>query len=70
METLIDEDRLKKLLKDALLEVIEERKDTLYELLAEIIEDVAMTRAIAEGEGTKPVSKRSILNILESRALN
>jgi hypothetical protein len=50
METPIDEGRLKQLLKEALGEVLDERKDMLYELLTEAIEDVALTRATQEGE--------------------
>ena len=37
METIIDEERIKNLIKSALLEVLEERKEFLHELLAEVI---------------------------------
>ncbi len=49
METPIDEHRIKQLLKEALVEVLEERKDILYELLAEVTEDIALVHAIQEG---------------------
>ena len=64
METPIDEIRIKQWLKEALVEVVEERKDVLHELLTEVMEDVAMVRAIQEGETTRPVSKQEVLKLL------
>jgi len=46
-------------------EVLRDNKDELEELFAEIIEDMAMERAIAEGETTELVSRETIFNILE-----
>lgn len=68
METLIDENKLKKIFKEALVEILEDRKETLYELIVEAIEDIALAHAIREGEGTKPVSKQEIFTLLEGRA--
>ncbi len=68
MESLVNETRLKELLKEAIIEVIEERKDVLCELLAEVIEDVALGRAIREGEQTEAVSREEILKLLEDQA--
>ncbi len=65
METPIDERRIKQLLKEALVEVLEERKDLLYELLAEVMEDIALVHAIQEGENTEPVSKQEVVKLLE-----
>ena len=64
METPIDEVRIKQWLKEALVEVVEERKDVLHELLTEVMENVAMVRAIQEGETTRPVSKQEVLKLL------
>lgn len=61
----MDESKLKKLFKEALVESIEERKDIFHDLITEAIEDVALVRAIQEGEKTEPVSKKEVLNILE-----
>jgi hypothetical protein len=68
METLINEARLKELLKEAVIEVIEERRAILYEVLAEVIEDIALTRAIMEGESTERVSEDEIFKLLEGKA--
>ena len=65
MQISIDESKLKQLFKEALIEALEERKDIFHDLITEAIEDVALVRAIQEGEKTEPVSKKEILNILE-----
>jgi hypothetical protein len=66
--THIDEDRLKELFKEALVEVLEERKDILSELLADALEDIVLARAIREGESTEPVSRQDIFKLLEGKA--
>ena len=68
MGTPIDEGRIKQLFKEALVEVLEERKDILYELLTEVMEDIALVHAIQEGEDTEPVSKQEVLKLLEEPA--
>jgi DNA-directed RNA polymerase subunit L len=49
---LSDEAKLKEALKSAIVEILEERKDLVREVLEEAIEDVALARAIEEGEQT------------------
>lgn len=44
-------------IKQALVEGIRENRDEFRDLLAEVIEDVAMTNAIREGEKSKPVKR-------------
>ena len=41
------------------------------ELIAEVMEDIALGHAIQEGENTKPVSKQEVLKLLdESKCLS
>lgn len=61
----LDEARLKDIMKNALLEIPEERKDIFVELFAEAIEDVGLARAIQEGEATPPVAREKVFNYLE-----
>lgn len=61
----IDEKRIKELFKEAIVEFIEERKDILCELFAEVIEDIALANAIREGESSGPVSRRDIFKLME-----
>ena len=64
----VEEAHLKDLLKQAILELMHERRDELEELFAETIEDLALARAIEEGESTETVSKAKVLQALEATA--
>lgn len=63
----IEENRLKELLKTALVEVLEERRDLVSGLVEEAIEDILLVRAIQEGEETPTVHRDEIFSILERR---
>jgi hypothetical protein len=60
-----DDERLKELMKAAVAEVLEERKDLVRELLEEALEDIALARAIEEGEQSAVVAREEVLEILE-----
>jgi hypothetical protein len=60
----LDEARVKELLKQAVLEILEERRDLIYDVLAEVIEDFALARAIREGESTESVTREEVLQTL------
>jgi hypothetical protein len=64
----LSEAQLKDALKLALIEVLEERADRLRDVLAEVMEDVALVRAIQEGEASDPVSRDEVFRALEARA--
>lgn len=64
METLVDESKLKNLMKQAIVEAIEEKKGVVHDLLVEAMEDVAMIRAIQEGEDSGLVGRDEIFGIL------
>jgi len=68
MQTLIDDDKLKQLLKEALIEAVEEKRNLFYDLIVDAVEDIAIVRAIQEGENTETISKQEIFNILEDQA--
>lgn len=61
----LSEAQLKDLLKTAILEVFQERRDLFQELIAEALEDIAMIKAIDEGKDSEPVSRDTIFSILE-----
>lgn len=60
----IDEKHIKALLKEAVLEVFEERRDLIYDVLAEVIEDFAIWKAIKEGESSEAVTKEEVFQEL------
>ncbi len=68
MEASLDDARLKALLKETLVELLEERREEFSELLLEALEDLALSRAIREGEGTGLVDKQEILKIIADKA--
>jgi len=61
----LDEKQIKDLFKQAVLELFQERRDLLYDLFAEVIEDFALANEIKEGESTETVSRAEVLRILE-----
>ena len=60
----VEEDRLKEILKIAIVEVLEEHRDLVRDLIEEAIEDVGMSRAIAEGANSGAVSRAEVFAIL------
>lgn len=63
----IDEKKLKDLLKETLIEVIEQKKDLFHDIVAEAIEDIAITNAIKEGESTESINREEVFNIIEGK---
>ena len=63
----VDEKKLKDLLKETLIEVIEQKKDLFHDIVAEAIEDIAITNAIKEGESTESVSREEVINVIEGK---
>ena len=67
MPNTLDEVKLKKLLKTAMVEVLEERRDLVSEALADAVEDLGMARAIEEGARSEPVNRDEVFQILRKR---
>jgi hypothetical protein len=61
----LDENQIKELFQQALVELLQERKDLLYELVAEVVEDLALLRAIKESEDSGTVPREEIFQLLE-----
>lgn len=66
--TAIEERRLKGILKSAVTEVLEERRDLLRDAMRESMEDMAMLRAIQLGEKSPLISRKRIFRRLERAA--
>jgi spore coat polysaccharide biosynthesis protein SpsF (cytidylyltransferase family) len=68
METItIDNGKLKDLFKQAIIEAIEEKKEVVHDLFMEAMEDLAMVRAIEEGESSASASRKEIFDILDGK---
>jgi len=62
----LDEVRLKETLKDAMREVLEEQRDVMRDIIEEALEDIALARAIQEGEHTPLVGRDVVFKALEA----
>jgi hypothetical protein len=52
-------------IRQLVVETLEERKDLVREVLEEALEDIALARAIEEGEQSELVTRDEILKALE-----
>ncbi len=66
MKVEIDEGKLKELLKDILVKMFEERREEIYEIFLEVIEDVGLVNAIREGRQNELVERDRIMELLKS----
>jgi hypothetical protein len=64
----LDEAQVKELLKQAILELFQQRRDLLHELFMDVLGDLALVNAIGAGEAGETVSKTKIFEILGSLA--
>ncbi|MDZ7845254.1 MAG: hypothetical protein U5K99_10690 [Anaerolineales bacterium] len=59
-----EEAQVKELFKQAILELLQERRDEFYDVFLEVLEDISMTKAIQEGEQTELASKSEVFEAL------
>ena len=64
-ELSLNETQLKDLMKTAILEIFQERRDLFQDLITEALEDMALIKAIDEGKDSQVVSRDTIFAILE-----
>jgi len=62
----LDEAKLNELVKAAVIEALEERRDWVKDIVEEAMEDIALARAIEEGLGGGSVSRDEVFSLLES----
>ncbi|MGC9395737.1 MAG: hypothetical protein ACP5J4_12880 [Anaerolineae bacterium] len=62
----LEEQQLKDILKQALLEIFEERQDLAETLFQETLEDWGLLQAIREGENTHTVTREAVFDVLEA----
>jgi hypothetical protein len=65
---MLESEQLKEIFKSAIVELLRENSSEVSAILSEIIEDIAMEKAIAEEEHTEIVSRKSIFGLLERKA--
>lgn len=60
MQNRFDQETLKKVFKEALVEALQEQRELLHDVFAEVLEDVALTEAIRKGQQTEKVDQDEI----------
>jgi len=61
----MDEKRLKELFKQAITELLQEQPDMFSKVMAEALEDVALTQAIQEGETSGTALREDVFKALQ-----
>ena len=59
-----DDQKIKALFKEAIVEVMEENQELVSSLLVEALEDIGLSRAIEEGENSESVCRQEIFKVL------
>ncbi len=65
MKTKTEDDKLKSLIKDSLIEMLHENRAEMYELVTEAIEEVSLGKAIEKGRKNKFVEEDQIIKLLD-----
>ena len=58
-----DKNQLKEVFKQAFAELLQERRDLLYDVFTEVLEDIALANAIKEREETEIVSREQVFKL-------
>ena len=65
MNTQLSDDKLKSLLKEAFIEILTEKRELFRDIFEEVLEDIALSKAIEQGRQNKFVSEEKIHEYLE-----
>ncbi len=62
----LSEEKIKELLKEVLIELMETKKDDFHDLFLEVIEEIGLKNAIQEGRKNDFVAEEDIFLLLEN----
>ena len=68
MELTLNETQAKSLLKEVILELVQERRDWFFEVMVEALEEIGLANAIQEGRRNEFVDEGQITAILAGQA--
>jgi hypothetical protein len=63
----VEQEELKRVVKEAVQEVMMENSEMLRDLLAEVLEDVVLLRRMEEGRETELISRAEVMDLLEPK---
>ncbi|WP_446009022.1 hypothetical protein [Candidatus Electrothrix sp.] len=69
MKLSISDEKTKELLTEVMIELLKSKRDLIYDILLEALEEVGMANAIAEGRTNDFVSRDEVLSILDKAPL-
>jgi hypothetical protein len=68
MELSISDEKTKELLTEVMIDLLKSKRDLIYDILLEALEEVGLANAIAEGRKSDFVSEEEIFSILDRKA--
>ena len=63
----VNQRALKQAMKEALAEALSEQRELLYEVFAEVLEDVGLSKAVQAGRKTPPISRDEVFRTLRGK---
>lgn len=67
MASTVDQMETKALLKEALVELLQERREEFYDLFVEVLEEIGLANAIQEGRLNEFVNEEYVTSILAEK---
>jgi hypothetical protein len=67
MEFTLNDEKLKELLTDVIVEIIKNRRDVLYDIILEAFEEIGLANAIMDGSKNDFVPEEKIFAIIDSK---
>ena len=61
----VSEDTLGQILRPAVADALDDRRDLLHEVLAEVLEDITLAEAIRDGRETDRVEREAVFAALD-----
>ncbi|WP_445370127.1 hypothetical protein ACH518_11230 [Methylomonas sp. HW2-6] len=68
MELSISDEKTKELLTEVMIDLLKTKRDILYDVVLEALEEVGLANAIAEGRKDQFVSEDEVFSILDNGA--
>ena len=65
MEITIKEEEMKSMLEEIVFKLFQEKRELFHNIVEEVLEDMALSKAIEEGRRNEFVSQEHIVEILE-----
>jgi hypothetical protein len=65
MEIIIKEEEMKSMLEEIVFKLFQEKRELFRDIVEEVLEDMALCKAIEEGRRNEFVSQEKIMKILE-----